>query len=74
MRIDDTFNIPCPQCGGTAFHLPEPLEDDSFVKCDQCGFEVMVCDLREHGLHEAKDHVTKQVQEQLQKELRKFFK
>ena len=50
MKIDETFSIPCPQCGGASFHLPEPLEDDSFVKCNQCGFEVMLCDLKEHGL------------------------
>ncbi len=74
MKIDETFSIPCPECGGTEFHRPDPLEDDSFVKCDQCGFEVMVADLKEHGLHEAKEHVAKQVQKQLKKELRKFFK
>ncbi len=74
MKIDEIFSIPCPECGGTDFHLPDQLEDDSFVKCGQCGFEVMVCDLEEHGLYEAKEHVTKHVKQQLQKEIRRLFK
>ncbi|QDT10525.1 ECs_2282 family putative zinc-binding protein [Planctomycetes bacterium K23_9] len=74
MKIDDTFSIPCPECGGTEIELPDPLDDDSFVKCGQCGFEVVLADIKEHGLHKAKEHVTKQVKQQLTKELRKHFK
>ena len=74
MKIDESFSIPCPECGGTEFQFPEPLEDDSFVKCGQCDFEIMLCDLREHGVHHAKEHVTAQVKQQLEKELRRLFK
>ncbi len=74
MKIDPTFNIPCPECGGTQFELPEPLEDDSFVKCATCGFETVLADFREHGVEKAKEQATEQVKQQLTKELRKYFK
>lgn len=74
MKIDETFSIPCPECGGTEFELPDPLEDDSLVKCAQCSFEATLADIREHGLHEAKEDVTKQIKRQFKKEFRKYFK
>ena len=78
MEIHEDFHIPCPECGGTEYKLPEPLEDDSFVKCTQCGFETILADFREHGLHKGKERLTElakqQVNKELKKKLRKYFK
>jgi DNA-directed RNA polymerase subunit RPC12/RpoP len=74
MEINENFSIPCPECGGTDFEVPEPLEDDSFIKCAQCGFEVLLADIKEHGLEKAREHVTDQIQKQLKKEFGKLFK
>lgn len=74
MKIDSTFSIPCPKCGGTEFAYSEPLDDGSIVKCDSCGFEAALEDIREHGLHEAESHLTKQVKREFEKTIKKLFK
>jgi DNA-directed RNA polymerase subunit RPC12/RpoP len=46
----DHIQIQCPECGHTAFEQPENVQDDDFVKCNECKFEIMLSDLREVGI------------------------
>ena len=74
MDIDDTFSIPCPECGGTEFSHPEPLDDDTFVTCSKCGFSAPLIDFEEHGIAKAKEHVTRQAKDAIEKELKRWLK
>ena len=72
--MEINYSVPCPDCGGTEFAFPENADDDSVVTCDQCGLEITVSDLREHGLHHAQEHAVEQIRAELEKKLGKHFK
>lgn len=74
MNIDETFQVPCPECGETEFSHPEPLDDDTFVTCTKCGFSAPLADFKEHGLAKAKDHLERQAKAEIEKELKRLFK
>ena len=68
------YSVPCPDCGGTGFPFPDNTDDDSFVTCDQCGLEITVSDLREHGLEHAKEYAVDKIRAEIKKKLCKYFK
>ena len=70
--MESEYSVPCPQCGGTQFEIPEDAGDDTFVTCDQCGFDIQLADLREHGIEHVKEQVYDDVRKQLKKALKNF--
>ena len=74
MKIDETFSIPCPECGETEFSQPEPLDDETFVTCRKCGFSAPLIDIKEHGRAKAKEHLKRQAKAAIETELKRLFK
>lgn len=74
MNIDETYSVPCPECGETEFSQPEPLDDDTFVTCNKCGFSAPLIDIKEHGVAKAKDHLERQAKAAIETELKRLFK
>ena len=72
--MEINYSVPCPDCGSVQFQFPENADDDSVVTCDECGLEITVPDLREHGLEHAKEHAVDEIRAELKKKLGKFFK
>ena len=70
----DHITIQCPQCGHTEFEQPENLKDDDFVRCDNCNFEIMLADLREVGIEQAKKILIPEAKAEIEKMLKKAFK
>ena len=68
------INIQCPQCGQTDFELPDNVQDDDFVKCVYCGNQIMLCDLKEIGIEQAKEVVIPEVKREIKDFLEKSFK
>ncbi|WP_339434527.1 hypothetical protein [Pseudomonas orientalis] len=48
------FVIQCPQCGNEEFHIPHDAQDEDVVKCGFCNFEIVLAELREVGLEQAR--------------------
>lgn len=70
----DHISIQCPECGYTEFEQPEDVKDDDFVKCHQCGFEIMLADLREVGIEQAREVVIPEAKKEIEKMLKKALK
>ena len=70
----DHIKIQCPECGHTTFSQPENPQDDDFVKCNQCKFEIMLSDLKEVGIEQAKEIVIPEIKKEIEGMLRKTFK
>jgi uncharacterized Zn finger protein len=70
----DHISIQCPECGHTEFEQPEDLKDDDFVKCHQCGLEIMLADLREVGIEQAREVVIPEAKKEIEKMIKKAFK
>jgi uncharacterized Zn finger protein len=70
----DHISIQCPQCGHTEFEKPENVKDDDFVKCNSCHFEIMLTDLKEVGIEQAKEVFMPEVKAEFEKTLKKVFK
>jgi hypothetical protein len=70
----DHIQIQCPECGHTEFEQPDNVQDDDFVKCNQCKFEVMLCDLKEVGIEQAKEVVIPEAKKEIEKMLKKALK
>ena len=68
------INIQCPQCSQTDFELPDNVQDDDFVKCVFCGNQIMLCDLKEIGIEQAKEAVIPEVKREIEDLLAKSFK
>ena len=69
------FEILCPKCGHNKYQSEEKkenLEQDSFVKCESCGFEIMLGDLREPFLEEAKTRAVSEVKKEFEKMFKKW--
>lgn len=67
-------NIQCPQCGKTDFEQPENVQDDDFVKCVFCGHQIILSDLKELGIEQAKATVLPEVEAEIMAMLKKSFK
>ncbi len=74
MSITTHINIQCPQCGQTDFEQPENVQDDDFVKCVFCGNQIMLCDLKEIGIEQAKEIVIPEVKKEIEEMFRKSLK
>lgn len=70
----DHISIQCPECGHTEFEQTEDVKDDDFVKCHQCGFEIMLEDLREVGIEQAREVVIREAKKESERMLKKSFK
>ncbi len=70
----DHISIQCPQCGDIEFEKPENPKDDDFVKCNSCHFEIMLADLKEVGIEQAKEVVIPEAKAEIEKMLKKAFK
>ena len=70
----DCIEIQCPQCGHNEFQHPENLQDNDFVKCNNCHFEIMLADLKEVSFEQAKDIVIPEVKAEAEKIFRNLFK
>lgn len=66
--------IQCPQCGHTDFEQPENVQDDDFVKCVFCGHQIMLCDLKEAGIEQAKEIVIPEAKKEIEEMLKNTFK
>lgn len=74
MLKTDRIEIQCPQCGHNEFEHPENLQDNDFVKCNNCHFEIMLADLKEVGVEQAKDVIIPEVKLEAEKMFRNLFK
>ena len=70
----DHIQIQCPECGHTEFEQPENIQDDDFVKCNECKFEIMLSDLKEVGIEQAKEIVIPEAKKEIEKILKNAFK
>lgn len=66
--------IQCPQCGHTDFEQPEDVQDDDFVKCVFCGHQIMLCDLKEAAVSQAKQVIMPEAKKEIEKMLKKALK
>ena len=66
--------IKCPQCGHTDFEQPDIVQDDDFVKCVFCGHQIMLCDLKEVGIEQAKQVIIPEAKKEIEAMLKKAFK
>ncbi|WKW33924.1 hypothetical protein KIH13_09445 [Pseudomonas viridiflava] len=66
--------IQCPQCGHTDFEQPEDVQDDDFVKCVFCGHQIMLCDLKEAAVSQAKEIIMPEAKKEIEKMLKKALK
>ena len=74
MLKNDHIQIQCPECGNTEFEQPDNVQDDDFVKCSQCKFEIMLADLKEVGIEQAKEVVIPEAKKEIEKMLKKALK
>lgn len=74
MLKTDHISIQCPECGHTEFEQPEDVKDDDFVKCCQCGFEIMLSDLKEVGMEQAKEAMRPEIKKESENMFKKAFK
>lgn len=63
----------CPQCGHVKFELPENAQDTDFVKCVLCGHQIMLCDLREVGIAQARKEVIAEAKKISREMIKKVF-
>lgn len=68
------IEVQCPQCGHYEFENLENLEDDDFAKCSNCHFEIMLADLKEVGIQQAKDTVISEVKAEVDDIFKNAFK
>ena len=68
------MSIQCPECGHTEFEQPDDVQDDSLVKCNQCDFVIMLCDLKEAGIEQARQIVIPEIKEAVSKMIKDAFK
>lgn len=68
------FQIQCPQCGNTEFEQPENVQDDDFVKCNQCLFEIMLSDLKEVGIEQAREAIIPEAKKEIERMLKNALK
>ncbi|MDI5835643.1 ECs_2282 family putative zinc-binding protein [Shewanella xiamenensis] len=60
-------SIQCPACGHADFEQPDNVQDDDFVKCNGCGFQIMLADLKEAGVEQAKAEAKREIERMLKK-------
>ncbi|MDO6617959.1 MULTISPECIES: hypothetical protein [unclassified Shewanella] len=70
----ESIQIQCPQCGETEFEQPDNVQDDDFVKCNHCKFEMMLADLKEVGIEQAKEVIIPEAKKEIENMLKKAFK
>lgn len=70
----DHISIQCPECGHTEFEQPDNVQDNDFVKCNQCGFEIMLSDLRGVGIEQAREVIILEAKKEIENVLKKAFK
>lgn len=68
------ISIQWPQCGHTDFEQPENVQDDDFVKCVFCGHQIMLCDLKEAGIEQAKQVIIPEAKKEIEAMIKKAFK
>lgn len=66
-------SIQCPECGHTEFEQPDNVQDNDFVKCNSCGFQIMLADLKEVDIEQAKEIVIPEAKKEIEKMLKKAF-
>jgi len=64
----------CPECGHTQFEQPDNVQDDDFVRCNGCGFQIMLADLKEFSAEQAKEIAIPEAKKEIEKMLKKAFK
>lgn len=74
MIIKQQIHIKCPECGETDFQQPENIQDDDFVTCNNCKFEITVGDLKELGFHQAEPQIRKELDDIVQNTFKSIFK
>lgn len=72
--ITKYIEIQCPECGGTEFEQPKEVQDSNFVKCHQCKFEIMLADLKEAGVEQAREIVIPEAKKEIENMIKKAFK
>lgn len=68
------ISIQCPECGHTKFEQPDNVQDDDFVKCDGCGFQIMLADLKEAGIEQTKEVVIPEAKKEIERRFKEIFK
>lgn len=74
MIITEQLSIQCPECGNTDFSFPQNVQDDDFVTCSNCNFEIIFSDLKQIGLHQAEQYVIDEANKRMQKQFKGMFK
>lgn len=64
------IEIQCPECEDTVFETPENVQDDDFVVCNQCNFQIMLADLKKINI----ERVQKLVHSELKKAIENSLK
>lgn len=69
-----SISIQCPQCGHTDFEHPDNVQDNDFVKCVFCGYQIMLCDLKEAGIEQARQVIIPEAKKEIHAMLKKAFR
>lgn len=68
------FHVQCAQCGNAEFLWPEHPQDDDFIKCNFCGYEVLLADLKQIGVEQVKAAVLPELKAEVMSALKKSLK
>jgi len=69
-----TIPIQCPQCCSTEFEKKENSLETDFVKCHLCGHHIMLEDLKEVGVEQAKEIAINMAKKEMEKMVKDFAK
>lgn len=67
-------SIICPECGGKSFERPIDLQENDFVKCTHCNFEILFGDLKQINFDQIKQQAIQEIQKNLVKKFGRNFK
>lgn len=74
MNLPDHVSIHCPECGHTEFEIPDNAQETDFVTCSSCKFSIMLCDLQEVGIEQAKEELIPLAKQEIEKHLKAALK
>ena len=70
----EQVEIQCPQCGHNEFECLDNMDDNDFIKCNNCHFEIMLSDLKEVGFEQAKEVVIPEIKAEADRIFKSLFK
>lgn len=70
----EQVEVQCPQCGYHEFENLDNMNDADFIKCNNCHFEIMLSDLKEVGIEQAKEIVIPEIKAEVDRVFKNLFK